>query len=146
MRDAETASLELQQQVTFGMKICILDGRVATEVEPFPNPATAGPSFNGLNISPAGAQSQIRQHFAFTVSDESSSQGQLVADQATARHLTASPGRASSPTFFHPTRPSETLNQNHQVICQDQGFPNVQGVGQEVNLASQLQMVPRSSM
>ena len=143
MRDAETASLELQQQVTFGMKICILDGRVATEVEPFPNPATAGPSFNGLNISPAGAQSQMRQRFAFTVSDESSPQGQLVADQPTARHSTASTGGASSPTFFYTTMPSETPNQNYQVICHDQGFPSVRGNGQEANRASQLQMIPR---
>lgn len=146
MRDAETASLELQQQITFGMKICILDGRVATEVEPFPNPATAGPSFNGLSISPAGAQSQIRQRFAFTVSNENSLQSQPLAEQSTAGHSTTSTGGASSPTFFYATMPFEAPNQNYQVMRQEPGFPNVRGNSQEAGGSSQLQMIPRPAL
>ena len=97
----------------FGMKINV-SGRPVKETRdsdvPFPNTSTAGKSFDGLSIGPAGSQSLMRMPFFQTGSPKSSASSltspQIISNQGSSPPYFYSSFRGLNVPFDHEVGPS----------------------------------------
>lgn len=129
MREADVAFRGLDNQTMFGMKINV-SGRSVNETKesdlPFPNASTAGKSFDGLSIGPAGSQSLMRMPF-FQPGSPKSSASSLTTPQIV-------PNQGSSPPYFYSSfRGLNTLvPYDHEVGPSGQhGGPGTHGTAEE---------------
>jgi RNA recognition motif 2 len=130
LREADVAFRGLDNQTMFGMKINV-SGRSVNETKesdpPFPNASTAGKSFDGLSIGPAGSQSFMRMPF-FQPGSPKSSTSSLTTPQII-------PNQGSSPPYFYSSfRGLNTLvPYDHEVGPSGQhGAPGTHGTAEEL--------------
>lgn len=118
--------------LTDGNKDAELAPQQQRDTEPFPNPSTAGETFIGLPIRPAGTHSHIRQPFIYTVGGEDTPHEQPTTDplsQTISLPTNPPSGGEISPTYFYTTTPFDPSNHNLQLIRHDQAPVHVRDLG-----------------